>query len=193
MSIIEYLISNKDIVDIICNIFISFGTVGAVIVSLYFSYRSNNPKLKIKVKASAQIKEDFNPDNNKYEEVGCYVLIEVHNLGILPIEINCFFWQVGFFKKKNFYQSPSAFDRRISSQDHAILNYRQDANYYVDLDLFLAEAKDILRKNRCNFLRWLTVKFYYIVVKSNVGDLFRAKIDKSLQQEILRVAKGNGI
>lgn len=189
MHIIKFLLSNKDIVDIFCGIFTSVGTVSAVITSLYFSYRSINPKPKISVRASAQIKQDFNPTLNKYEEVNRYALIEVHNLGLVPIEINCFIWQAGFFRKKYAYQSPSAFDRNISSQDHAVLNYGQDANYYIDLDLFLAGVKEVIPENKYCLLNSLKVKFYYIVLKSNVGDLYRARIHKSLQHEILRALK----
>jgi len=163
--------------------------VGAVIASLYFSYRSNNPKPKIRVGAKAHVYQTFNSDTNKYEDGQHYASIEVCNLGVFPMEINCFLWRTGIFKKEYHYQRPSAFDRRITAPDHQTINYGQDANYSIPLDLFLEGAKDILQASKYGFINWLKVKFYYIVVKSNAGICYQAKIDKSLQSEILKILK----
>jgi hypothetical protein len=186
MDWIESLINNQTIISIICDIFTSLGTVGAVIISLYFSYRSNNPKPKIIISAKSMVYQTFNCETNRYEDGQNYVCIEVCNLGLFPMEINCFLWRTGFFKKKHHYQSPSAFDRSINYQDHPTINYGQDASHYIPLDLFLEGAIDILKVNKNKFLNWLNVKFYYILVKSNVGTCYKSRINKSLQNEILK-------
>lgn len=49
MDIKGYLLNNEHFINILCNIFTSLGTVGAVIFSLYLAYRSNNPKPKIAI------------------------------------------------------------------------------------------------------------------------------------------------
>jgi len=190
MDWIRELASNHQLINTVCNILTSFGTVGAVILSLYFSYRSNNPKPKIRICAKAMIYQTFNPETNKYDDGKRYVYIEVCNLGLFPMEINCFIWRTGLFKKDYHYQSPSAFDRTISYQEHQTLNYGQDVNYYIPLDLFLDGAADILKERKNKIINWLCVKFYYVLVKSNLGVCYQSRIDKSLQSEILKRLKG---
>lgn len=182
----SYLATNETLINIICNIFTSIGTVGAVIVSLYFSYQSNNPKPKIKINAKAIIKQDFNASNNRYEDTG-FIVIEVINLGFVPVEINCFFWSTGLFRKKHCYQIPSAFDQSISFPIHQTLSYHQDASYYINLAEFLKGAKNNLTKSKYHIINWIRTKLYYISVKSNVGNIYQSRIHKSLSKEILKV------
>lgn len=186
MDWMESLVNNQETVNIICNIFTSLGTVGAVIISLYFSFRSNNPKPKIKVCAKSIVYQTFNSETNKYDDGQHYAYIEVCNLGLFPMGINCFLWRTGLFKKEYHYQSPSAFDRNISYQDHPTISYGQDVSYYIPLELFLDGAADILKARKNEIIKWLSVKFYYVIVKSNLGVCYQSRIDKSLQGEILK-------
>jgi len=52
MDLSGYLIANKELIEIICTILTSIGTVGTVIVALYLSYKSNHPKSKIRAKSN---------------------------------------------------------------------------------------------------------------------------------------------
>lgn len=164
-----------DILDVIGTWVSSIGTVGAVITSLWIANNSNKAKLKVSASASYII-------DTKSKDKPLVCLINIVNVGKKPVTITCLGWEIGRGKKKkSFLQNTNGSileeipKTLMESQDLSIgINFNGSGNWL---------------QNMANLLKDYDLKTMKLVVATNLGESFKAEVDQSLINEILKLQK----
>ena len=94
----------REWVDIVTECLTAVGTVGAVIVALYFSRQDRKPRLSVRGFVIRVVN-----DGQTYNEGLFFVRITAVNTGLVPITVEMPCWRVGFFRRKVLYQLPPGF------------------------------------------------------------------------------------
>lgn len=164
-----------EILNVIGTWISSIGTVGAVITSLWIANNGNKAKLKINATASYII-------DTKSQDKPLVCLINIVNIGKKPATITCVGWEVGRGKKKKTFLQKTSNSMLedipktlMESQDLSIgINFNGTGNWL---------------QNMANLLKGHDLKTMKLVVATNLGESFKAKVDQSLIEEILKQQK----
>ena len=155
--------------------FSAFGTVTAVMVSLYLA-KSEKP-VKLKILADIRIlTEENNPR---------YLMIEAINIGSRIVNITNIGWEMGLFKKLSFIQVVKKDINDFYSSELPIkINDGEEAKWLILLEKEKNWIEQFV-KNLGKFPRWDLFWLRLQIVTAN-GKIFKAKIGKSLKDELLK-------
>ena len=166
-----------DILDVIGTWVSSIGTVGAVITSLWIANSGNKAKLKVSATASYII-------DTKSKDKPLVCLISVINIGRKPVTVTCLGWEIGKRKKKKTF---------LQKTNDAILG---------EIPKTLMESQDLSIgiyssgnwfQYMANLLKDYDLKTMKLVVATNLGESFKAEVDQSLINEILKLQIENRV
>ena len=167
--------TNWDYVSRISEVFSAIGTVGAVVVALYFSSMRNYLKCK------ALLSNVFmSPYNDKIVE---YCQITVINTGIKPFKIN------GFYIKSKKYELNYAISPDFTFPFTTNLNFiygeSESGNYYWKKEDFVYLLQDIIKKIDINHSADTILKNLEFYVQTNVTALIYVKPDSNFNKHII--------
>ncbi len=159
----------------------ALGTIAAVIVALYLSNREK----RIRLRVSAGHRMLIIPGQNIQEE-NEFLVINIVNIGYRSAIITNIGWKVGFIKKQLGIQMTinDGYSKRIPTK----LNEGEEANYYIPLNTETNWINNFLN----NFLQphpRLRLKFTKIQAFTSIGKTFESRIEKNLEQKILKELK----
>ncbi|MGE4517392.1 MAG: hypothetical protein AB7D96_11085 [Arcobacteraceae bacterium] len=162
-----------NVLDVIGTWIAAIGTVGAVITSLWLSYNSSKAKLKIKVTS-----RDIISEHNTIEDIVCF--IEIFNVGYRTVTISSLGWSITRGKeKKTFIQNTKG-----SSVDKLPITLKEGEEANIVLSFY---KNDWLHNMARNITGFKTDDLYVLVSTSQ--DIFKAKINKSLVDDINKERK----
>ncbi len=154
----------------------SFGTVAAVITSLFFAYNQNKVKLRITV-GHRQIW------SSATGEAPDYCVIKVVNLGNKPAKIESIGWQAGFLRSKT--SMVQLFGIPGFDDIPKVLTEGQDATFAVPFHLKGDESDWIVRFPRSvNELSSLNIHSLKLWVHIAQGQTFTKKPEKGLIEQL---------
>lgn len=167
----------------------AFGTVGAVIVSLWLAFKKNTPALR--VRASKRIIIDSSVERPEF------LVLEVTNTGNIAVNIIQFMWKMGVFKPNWGFQVPDnsphaiAFDTKLPK----FLVPGDQAKWLLRYDSFWKDNVCLFQPRRYSFINKLLP--FFIVKKSwKIGvattvekNNYWATIDRSLQDDIIALLR----
>ena len=194
MDLKGYLLANEKLINIFCNIFTSIGTVLAVIVALYLSYRSNHPRPKLSGIADFKY---FHADNDLPETEGIPIIsVDIANQSIAPIEINAFGWIIGFsnrfIKKRVVYQYTCELIMKLSAQLPTVIPYGHDSQYAIHENIFIQKILPLFStKGKCDFLTKLNIYFCYLFIQDSLGNFYYFRIEKDLRKKLWDAVQGS--
>ena len=159
----------------------SFGTVGAVVVSLWLAYHQNAIRLRV----SASLGRSVETGGGSVKR---FCWIRVTNIGNRSAKIAIIAWKIGRGKaKKNFIQLFSSNRYVISDDIPKILTEGEEANYYLPIgtrDEYDWSLKFVRSMKECGYDE-MHLKTLKIVISTSVGRTFKAKTDVRLIQYLL--------
>jgi hypothetical protein len=167
--------TNWDYVSRISEVFSAVGTVGAVIVALYFSSLRNY--LKIKASLSNVLMSPYN------EGIVEYCQINVINAGIKPFKIN------GFYIKCKKYELNYAFSPDFTIPFTTSLNFiygeSESGNYFWKKEDFVYHIQSIIQKIDKNHSPSTILKHLEFYIQTNLAELARVKPDPNFYKHCL--------
>ncbi len=170
-----------DTINIMCNIFTAVGTVGAVIVALWFGYLGYKDK-QPKLSASATIGVLY-PDE-KY-----YLLLYCVNVGYQPILVTNFALSPDKSKPLRIMIHPSLELKGSSTNPTpATIGYGENIQQHFDLKFLKDENfNNLVGKYKYKWIEKIRLKrSWRIIARTNIQE-FEGKLSKSLIDEILNI------
>ncbi|MHB1947061.1 MAG: hypothetical protein ACYCQI_02960 [Gammaproteobacteria bacterium] len=189
MVFTEYLLNNEHLIKIACDILTSFGTVSAVIIALYLSYRNNYPRSKIRAEADFKYYHNYSdpPEANGLPVIS----VIIANRSIAPIEVNAFGWVMGFYRrflrKKVFYQTPNELLSQLSSRLPTVILFGQNSQFFISEETFIKNVMPLFSVSKCKFLNKLNAYFCYLFIQDSLGNFYYSRLDKGLRDKVLDV------
>lgn len=178
MSIFTYLLNHKDIISLISDLLTAFGTVGAVIVALWFSYRDNKPKLKVSVEVAFIFSGDVNKD-----KFICFSCININKQAVLCTGFR--FNPNKYRKCKRVLPHPKNELKLFpTSRPAKMLNFSEGCQQYFNT-LLINDPE--IRKLLGNY-KWIAkirLKYFWrVAAKTNIGE-FNGKLSRNIIEEFL--------
>jgi|GEM_PF-6272003 len=173
----------------ILNALIAAGTIGAVVLSLYFSQLTLKPKIKASVYGSELLYADsegvYHPNTGE-----SYISLSITNHGYVPIYLyyfGCFSWFF-LFRKTAWMQNalrPVFKDKEFEIEPHKSFTFVlcKQADFVTSL---IELCKD--KKYPFFMLNFLTFK-----IRTSNNILIKAKINKKLLKSLLKEAKSQSL
>ena len=164
----------------IINTLVAIGTIGAVILSLYFSNLTLKPKIKANVYCSELLIPDINGTYQTNEEK-YYVSLSVSNVGYVPIFLyyfGCFSW---FFPFRRLAWMQNALQPIFNDKCFEIEPHKCYSFVLCEQDFLVKELVKLVKEKKYPFL---LLKFLKFKIRTN-NILINAKIDKKLLNSIL--------
>ncbi len=129
-----------DISNAIAAWFTAFGTVGAVILTLYLSLKSTRPKLKVE----ASVQHAILCSSIGTSVSGEYFHVRATNVGLLSCQIISIEWRISGEKRFGALQVMSLGDEYVHSDPlpHR-LEHGESARFYIKLEDWLKTRKDV--------------------------------------------------
>jgi hypothetical protein len=158
--------------------FSAFGTLLAVITSLYFARRDKRIRLEISAGHRLIVTQGIPAPHPEY------LNIRVVNVGHREAQITNIGWNVGILKKRHAIQT--TIPNGISSQLPIRLRDGEAADYYIPFNDHSQWARNFKEEMLAPFPR-LRVHFVRIWVLTSLGSKFDSKIEKGLRGKLLEV------
>lgn len=159
----------------------AFGTIAAVILSLYLA-RSDK---RIKLDISAGHRIIVIPGNKDYRPN--YLYIHIVNIGHREVQIVNIGWKIGFFKIEQSIQTLIPNDG-MSSQMPIRLKDGEEAKYFIPLDEEPSWIREVIDKSLQPNPK-IRIRFMKLHVFTSVGNEFTSRIEKGLKNHILKNLK----
>jgi hypothetical protein len=167
-------VTTLNILNVIGTWIAAIGTVGAVITSLWLASSNNKVKLKISANSSFLIIPGI-----PHKEV---CRINIANIGIRPIKINNIGWHIGKGKKKiQLLQKTNG-----STIDTIPKTLMEHEDISIDIDFISENVNKNVNwiENMARLAMKHNINTLQIIVTTNIGEIFKAKVNKSLINSI---------
>lgn len=191
MDIKRYLLNNEQFINILCNILTSLGTIGAVIVSLYFAYRSNNPKPKITITIKPA------PPIVAVTESESFIELSVINKSNIATKLNRVYSRIFFYPldKTSGYvidNNELKGDNYLKINDclKNILDVQIDSHtkiqYLIKIETLVGAIRSTILSNKWHLISMLRLCFYSLVAEDIFGNIYKIKFEKNVFSDIKR-------
>ncbi|MGB2866564.1 MAG: hypothetical protein WBC05_24750 [Sedimentisphaerales bacterium] len=151
----------------------AFGTVAAVVTSLYLATRQTRVKLRV---SAAHRLTVWTGQPQLPREV---LNIEVVNMGLCDVQVTKIEWKAGILRKRYLYQTISS--NAYSSALPVHLAHGEQAIYVIPFESWIKNFRQHLRP-----LPRLRVYLLSIQVGTSVGQIQKGRIEKELISKILK-------
>jgi hypothetical protein len=159
-----------------------FGSLSAVVVSLYLARRD----MRIRLRISADIRQIVFSGPPPVKK-GEFITIAVTNVGRRSARVTGLFWKNLLIPHLYLLQIPG--DAPLSAQLPARLQDGDEADFTVPVQVFAKNDAAVF----CRLLprpRKLMVQFLRMQVRTSTGEVFGARIDKELKKWLLAYIAG---
>jgi hypothetical protein len=170
IAILNFFHEYSEIISGLSNIFTALGTVGAVIIALWISYRDSKPKLQVSATVGILM-----PEGTEYLWLSCV------NVGKQEIVCNGFSFAP---KAKSERLMPNPQMEFNHAKMPKAIRYSESINQYFNGVIF-SDKNMIDRLGRNKWLASIKLKFFWSVVAvTNVGE-FKGKLSSCLIKKII--------
>ena len=145
----EWIDRNRGLLDYLIDIIGAIGTFGAVVVALYFGYRSLRPKPRLILDCGLQ----FSVSENQATASEPYLYYQVTNRSPVPVVISNFKIRFGFFKKNEVSLVPTAgskhsdtLEKKLELGESATLAFPADVFRFYDAEWMQNIFSNSMRK-----------------------------------------------
>lgn len=172
-------------INIICKIATSIGTVGAVCCSLYYTYRSNNPKPNIFVYIESP------PPIIVVSRSDAFVGLCIINKSNMPTKLKCVFAKIffsfinntlGYHIEKNtlkgdgYLQLNRCFEQILGVQ----IDMHSDIQKLIKVNDLAEAMKAIICTGKSGLYNRIRLYFCSLFVEDIFGNIYKIKIEKSI-------------
>lgn len=164
--------------------FSALGTIGAVIVALYFARQDKRIRLRVTAGHRVIVSQGLEGPPPQY------LAIRITNVGHRDVQVTGIGWRIGFLKKS--YAEQTIIRDSISSTLPVRLRDGDEACYYIPLFSDIEWLREFIQKMLFPNLRW-RLWFTYIRIFTSVGKVFEVPIEQGLKRRILDYIKQNPI
>ena len=160
----------------------AFGTVGAVIVSLFLAGREQRVKLSVGAGHRIILNQGANPKPPEY------CLIYVTNIGLRKARIVNIGWRIGFENPKFFIQTPPI--STPSSEMPTELHDGEEARYLLPLSGGVGDSEWVdqfipfLGRNK-----ELDIRSMKVQIHTSIGKVFESKIEKGFADWLVKYVR----
>ncbi len=157
----------------------AFGTLAAVIVSLYLA----SSRFSIKVKVTANVSHLFDTNG---DIIGEYVQIEAVNERPRQVQITSIGWEIGLLKKKLTQLPPAYGNFMPNSSIPSMLTEGQTFYIYIAKKDFIENAESFSKAlPRIHFFKKFFAKRIQVCVTLSNGKTFKSRITPAVQGTML--------